>query len=234
MKSLWIWIASLASLPLVWGDPSDTPFKVISLKGNIEYRAPESLSIINLRVHHLLHPNGKLRLDKGEQVVLESLRGDLLTFKDDAYIKLSDFIQDDGDSQTLIDVYRGHGRFKVKKLSEKSHFKVRTPRFVTSVRGTEFSVQDDQVSVLEGEVVVQPTANMDTTLAISAGETATVESTGEVEVQNTESSSSAVTTTTTQTQSEQEEQVSSEVTQQQEQSEAERLFQIKVNINAHD
>jgi hypothetical protein len=225
---------SLALASVSWGSPSDTPFKVLSFHGDIEYRARKSRSVILLRVHHLLEPSGRLRLEEGELIVLESLRGDIITFKNDSYIKLTEYQHHDGETQTLIDVYRGHGTFKVNKLSDQSNFKVRTPRFLTSVRGTEFSIQDDQVSVTEGEVIVQPTADMETRIPISTGQTAHIQSTGEVEVQTTETTSSTQTTESTQSTAQQEEQVTNEVSQQQEQIEAEQLFEMKVNSNAHD
>jgi hypothetical protein len=210
---------------------------VISIQGDIEYRAPKSRSTLFLRAHHLLEKNGRLRLEDGESITLESLRGDTLSFHDDSYIKLSDFEQNGEDQQTIIDIYRGHGAFKVNRLSQNSNFKVRTSRFTTSVRGTEFSVQDDQVTVTEGEVVVQPLENMDTNISVTTGQTANINNDGEIQVQESILSESSQTNDSQNSSSQETQitnQISEQVSEQQEQSEAEQLVQIKVNINAHD
>jgi hypothetical protein len=214
---------------------ADSPFKVISVQGKVQYRAPKSLSLIDVQKHHGLEAKGRLKLAEGAKIELMSQRGDQIIFEDQSYIKLSNYAEQDQQSETMIDLYRGKAHFKVKPLKEKSSFGVRTASCVAGVRGTEFTVTDSQVIVMEGEVEVVPHAAPDISIPVTTGKTATVSTTGEVEVaQTTSSDGNNTSANSNDEKNSKEKSIQEEVDQQQEQREAEELFQLKVRINDHD
>jgi hypothetical protein len=96
-----------------------------------------------------------IRTGEASAVDLEFPNGALLRVKERTTISINSILSQE-DTQVEIALNRGKIFSKIKnKLKDKESFRIKTPTMVAGVRGTEFSVSEDEIPkimVLEGEV----------------------------------------------------------------------------------
>ncbi len=180
----------LASFLLVGAlEAAEHAFKTVKVTGDVTFRAYKSFKRLAVKVGDELDAKGKIALNDGDFLEIQTPMGDILTFQDKTYATLSKLTGSGADKNVQIDMPLGKINCDVKKLSKASSFQVRTPSAVAGVRGTRFGVEIDQsgtvsVDVSEGEVAVAPASNPGSTVAVTAGQSASVKKSGDVSVSN--------------------------------------------------
>lgn len=174
---------------LFWGtlQAAEHSFKVEKVTGDVTFRAYKSFKRLTVKVGDELGAKGKIALNDGDFLEIKTPMGDVLTFENKTYATLSKLTGSGADKNVQIDMPLGKINCDVKKLSKASSFQVRTPSAVAGVRGTRFGVKIDQsgtvsVDVSEGLVAVAPASNPGSTVAVGAGQSASVKKGGGVSV----------------------------------------------------
>ena len=168
-------------------EAAEHSFKVEKVTGDVTYRAYKSFKRLAVKVGEELDAKGKIALNDGDFLEIKTPMGDVLTFQDKTYATLSKLTGSGADKNVQIDMPLGKIECDVKKLSKSSSFQVRTPSAVAGVRGTRFGVEIDRsgtvsVDVTEGLVAVAPASNPGSTVAVGAGQSASVKKGGGVSV----------------------------------------------------
>ncbi|MBF0244247.1 MAG: FecR domain-containing protein [Planctomycetes bacterium] len=153
-------------------------FKVERVLGSVKYRSAQQLRVETLSKGSKVESGGKVRLAKGNILVLSSPMGDRLTFKDSGFFTVGK-LADGERSELVLELRRGEVGCRVAPLSKESSFEIITPVAVVGVRGTEFdcSVGDDgltEVSVHEGVVEVSDAARKVQPVRVKKGSSARV------------------------------------------------------------
>jgi len=110
---------------------------------------------MTIEVSSFVMKGDTIRTGEASGMDLEFPNGALLRMKEKTTISINSILSQE-DTQVEIALNRGKIFSKIKnKLKEKESFRIKTPTMIAGVRGTEFSVSEEEipkVMVLEGEV----------------------------------------------------------------------------------
>jgi len=222
--------------------------RVTEVTGEVRYRDPVSRSVRYLKRGDVLSEGGKVKMSKDQSLKMISYRGDVMAFSKQSYFKLTELKSLGGDEAVYIDLYRGKGQFKVIPLKEGSFFKVRTPTAIADVRGTEFELDNGVLTVTEDVVYFEPVDGSSAGVSVEEGSSAQINEGGGVEVSEASAvqedppapvaASSGSTEEGASAENEEIEESSSglqeDIQQTLDDQEAERLIQLRLNINDID
>ncbi|NBU97519.1 MAG: hypothetical protein EBS19_04755 [Spirochaetia bacterium] len=129
---------------------------VLSKKGNaLLLRNNQEIPI---QVSSFVMKGDTIRTGEASGVDLEFPNGALLRIKEKSTVSINSILSQE-DTEIDIALDRGKIFSKIKnKLKDKEYFRIRTPTMTAGVRGTEFSVSEEdipKVMVLEGEVSLE-------------------------------------------------------------------------------
>lgn len=173
--------------PFAWTAP-DQAFQVVSVNGNVTYRAEGTTLKEPVATGAALHPGGRILMEENGRLTLKTPANDEIALRGKTYLRLSTLAENQGKTEMEIDLYLGKSRCKVHELKKDSFFQMKTPVAVVGVRGTDFDCQVSEagtttVMVITGDVAVQDAGGQFAATSVGAGQMAQVQSDGQVKVQ---------------------------------------------------
>jgi hypothetical protein len=166
-------------------------FTVKSLQGTPKFRAKGQFKVASINVGDELAPGGRIKMAEGDALALSTSMGDEIELSGKTYMKLEALSQVGEKSTLKLELFQGLVSNKVHSLKADSVYQVRTPSAVAGVRGTEFTCLVDEsgeteIVVDEGEVAVADADGTGEGVSVSAGQKASVNKTGGIEVKTVE------------------------------------------------
>ncbi len=144
---------------------------VLSKKGEVELIRDNKTE--PLQLNSFVVKGDLIQTKAGSSVDLEFPGGALLRVKENSSLRINSILFQEN-TQVELNLLKGKVFAKIKnKLKEKESFRIKTPTMIAGVRGTEFSVSEDEIPkimVLEGEVSAEKEAIP--TIAVVSGKKA--------------------------------------------------------------
>ncbi|HOX27520.1 MAG TPA: FecR family protein [bacterium] len=151
-----------------------------NVKGTVTLKAAGSTQWTAATDRMEISEGDELRTEGGSSAIIRMDDGSMIKLGPLANMKVSGLKTAGRDNNTMFDISKGKSWNRVRKLTDKSVFKVATPTAVAGVRGTFFSTDVAQstsstIDVFDGQVAVSSASNPNASVNVGAHYRTTVD-----------------------------------------------------------